>query len=75
MTFIRGEQELEIRAENHFYWMGVGGLMVMVGAAMLAGGIMSLWLLIGGVVVFAKGLFRWRDARASHAERDDPDDS
>ncbi len=49
--------------------------MVVVGAAMLAGGLMSLWLLIGGVVVFAKGFFGWRDAHVSSAERDEPDDS
>jgi len=53
--------------------MGIGALMLLVGFSMLIGGELKtpLWLLIGGVVVFVKGFFGWRDARAERDERDD----
>lgn len=71
----RDEEERENRAETHFYWMGIGGLILLVGFAMLLGGRMYVWLLIGGVVVFVKGFFGWRDARAERAERNDSSES
>ncbi|MDI1484806.1 hypothetical protein [Polyangium sp. y55x31] len=63
-------QELEQRSESHFYWMGIGGLTVLLGAGLLASGIMFPWLLVGGALVLAKGFFGWRDARADIAEND-----
>lgn len=66
----RDEEERANRSETHFYWMGIGGLMLLVSFAMLLGGRISLWLLIGGAVVCVKGFVGWRDARAEKAERD-----
>ena len=67
-------RELELRGERHFHWIVVGGGMVLLGAGLLASGTMFPWLLVGGVLVLAKGFFGWRDARADIAEHESAKD-
>lgn len=65
-------RELETRAEAHFYWMGIGGLMSFVGVVLLASGTLLPWFLVGGFLVFVRGFLGWRDARIVAAENDKP---